>query len=95
MRTKSASVNRRLPTPRCAVARGHQDLLGIDKLIAPHFDGGVTKAGNRAAAKAWYEEWRRQRDAEVRAKAAEAELSELDRLRRFLIHERTLGYTPP
>lgn len=37
----------------------------------------------------------RQRDEEARAKAVEAELVELDRLRRYLIRERTLGYTQP
>lgn len=51
----------------------------------------MTKAENRAAAKAWHEEWRRQRDAEARQKAIETELNELDRLRRYLIRDRTLG----
>ncbi len=55
----------------------------------------MTKAENRAAAKAWHEERRRQRDAEARAKAVEAELVELNRLRRYLIRERTLGYVRP
>ena len=55
----------------------------------------MTKAENRAAAKAWHEERQRQRDAEWRAKAVEAELVELDRLRRYLIRERTLGYVRP
>ncbi|MCP3399917.1 hypothetical protein [Bradyrhizobium sp. CCGB20] len=36
-----------------------------------------------------------QRAAEARAIAVEAELAELDRLRRFLIRERTLGHTRP
>ena len=55
----------------------------------------MTKAENRAAAKAWSEERRRQRDAEWRAKLVDAELVELDRLRRYLIRERTLGHARP
>ncbi|MGY3396495.1 hypothetical protein [Bradyrhizobium sp. 1200_D9_N1_1] len=53
----------------------------------------MTQAENRAAANAWHEERRRQRDAEARVKAVEAELVELDRLRSYLIRERTAGYT--
>ncbi|MDN5003795.1 hypothetical protein ACFQZO_23445 [Bradyrhizobium sp. GCM10027634] len=55
----------------------------------------MTKAENRAAAKAWHEERQRQLTAEARARAVEVELAELDRLRRYLIRERMLGYTRP
>jgi hypothetical protein len=55
----------------------------------------MTKAENRAAAKAYHQERMRQRDEEARAKAIETELVELDRLRSYLIKNRTLGYTPP
>jgi hypothetical protein len=55
----------------------------------------MTKAENRAAAQAWHEERRRQRDTEWRAKAVEAGLVELDRLRRYLVRERTLGHVRP
>lgn len=53
----------------------------------------MTKADNRAAAKAWHEERRRHRAAEARAEAVKAELVELNRLRSYLIRERTLGHT--
>lgn len=55
----------------------------------------MTKAENRAAAKAWHEERRRQRAAEARAEAVKAELVELDRLRCHLIKNITLGRTRP
>jgi hypothetical protein len=55
----------------------------------------MTKAENRAAARAWRDERMRKRDEEARAKAVELELVELDRLRRYLIRERTLGHTSP
>lgn len=55
----------------------------------------MTKAENRAAAKAWHEERMRQRAAGARAEAVKAELVELDRLRCYLIRERTLGHTRP
>ncbi|WP_426413465.1 hypothetical protein [Bradyrhizobium ganzhouense] len=55
----------------------------------------MTKAENRAAAKAYHLERMRKLDEEARAKAVEAELVELDRLRRYLIRERTLGCGRP
>lgn len=55
----------------------------------------MTKAENRAAAKAWHEERRRQHAEEARAEAVKAELVELNRLRCYLIRERTLGHTRP
>jgi hypothetical protein len=55
----------------------------------------MTKAENRAAAKAYHQERMRKIDEGARAKAVEAELVELDRLRRYLIRERTLGYVRP
>lgn len=54
----------------------------------------MTKAENRAAAKAWHEERQRQRAAEVRAEAIKAELAELDRFRRYLMQTR-MGHTRP
>jgi hypothetical protein len=54
----------------------------------------MTKAENRAAAKAWREERQRQRAAEARAKAIEAELVELGQFRRYLFQSR-LGFTRP
>lgn len=54
----------------------------------------MTKAENRAAAKAWHEERQRQRAAEARAEAVKAELLELDRFRRYLMQSR-LGHTRP
>ncbi|MHC4043576.1 hypothetical protein [Bradyrhizobium sp. 23AC] len=45
----------------------------------------MTKAENRAAAKAWHEERMRQRREEARAADIAADLAELDRLRRYLI----------
>ncbi|MET4071935.1 hypothetical protein ABID58_006759 [Bradyrhizobium sp. S3.2.6] len=55
----------------------------------------MTKAENRAAAKAYHQERMRKIDEGARAKAVESELVELDRLRRYLIRERTLGYVRP
>jgi hypothetical protein len=55
----------------------------------------MTKAENRAAAKAYHQERMRKLNEEWRAKAVEAELVELDRLRRYLIRERTLGHVRP
>jgi hypothetical protein len=49
---------------------------------------GMTKAENRAAAKAWHEERMRQRDEEARAQAVAADLAELRRLRHYLIFGR-------
>jgi hypothetical protein len=45
----------------------------------------MTKAENRAAAKAWHAEREAARRAIARADAAEVDLAELDRLRRYLI----------
>lgn len=53
----------------------------------------MTKAENRAAAKSWHDERTRRRAAETRAEAVKAELVELDRLRCYLIKNRTLGHT--
>lgn len=55
---------------------------------------GMTKVENRAAAKAWHEERMRQRAEEARAESVKAELAELDRFRRYLMHSR-LGHTRP
>ncbi|MET4384380.1 t-SNARE complex subunit (syntaxin) [Bradyrhizobium sp. F1.4.3] len=55
----------------------------------------MTKAENRAAAKAWHEERERRHAEEARAEAAKAELVELDRLRSYLIKSRTLGHVRP
>lgn len=55
----------------------------------------MTKAENRAAAKAWHEDRMRQRAAEARTEAVKAELVELDRLRSYLIKNRTLGHARP
>lgn len=54
----------------------------------------MTKAENRAAAKAWHYERMRQRTEEARAEAIKAELVELDRFRRYLMQIR-LGHTRP
>ncbi|MBK3663468.1 hypothetical protein JJE66_19865 [Bradyrhizobium diazoefficiens] len=54
----------------------------------------MTKAENRAAAKAWHDERMRQRGAEARAEAVKAELVELDRFRRYLMQSR-IGHTQP
>lgn len=54
----------------------------------------MTKAENRAAAKAYHQERMRKIDEEARAKAVEAELVELDRFRRYLMQGR-LGHTRP
>lgn len=54
----------------------------------------MTKTENRAAAKAWHEERMRQRAAEARTEAVNAELDELDRFRRYLMQGR-LGHTRP
>ncbi|MFK4657712.1 hypothetical protein ABIF97_007646 [Bradyrhizobium japonicum] len=48
----------------------------------------MTKAENRAAAKAWHQERMRKRDEEARAADIAADLAQLDRLRRYLIFER-------
>ncbi|MCW2219498.1 hypothetical protein M2232_003030 [Bradyrhizobium japonicum] len=45
----------------------------------------MTKAENRAAAKAWHQERMRKRDEAARAADIAADLDELDRLRRYLI----------
>jgi hypothetical protein len=45
----------------------------------------MTKAENRAAAKAWHAGREAQRHEIARAEAAKADLAELDRLRRYLI----------
>lgn len=55
----------------------------------------MTKAENRAAARAYHQERIRKIDEEARAKAVEAELVELDRLRSYLIKSRTLGRPRP
>jgi hypothetical protein len=54
----------------------------------------MTKAENRAAAKAWHEERQRQRAEEARAEAVHAALVALDRFRRYLLQSR-LGHTQP
>lgn len=51
----------------------------------------MTKAENRAAAKAWHEERQRQRAEEARAETVKAALVELDRFRRYLMQSR-LGH---
>ena len=48
----------------------------------------MTKAENRAAAKAWHEERERQRREAARADAVKADLTELGRLRHYLIFGR-------
>lgn len=55
----------------------------------------MTKAENRAAAKAWHEERERQRRELARTEAVKAELVELDRLRCYLMKNITLGHTRP
>lgn len=55
----------------------------------------MTKAENRAAAKAWHEERERERHELARAEAVKAELVELGRLRCYLIKTRMLGHTRP
>jgi hypothetical protein len=45
----------------------------------------MTKAENRAAAKAWHQERMRKLDEEAEAERVKADLAELDRLRRYLI----------
>jgi hypothetical protein len=62
---------------------------------ARRFDGGMTKAENRAAAKAYRQEKMRAMDERIRAARVNADLGELDRLRRYLIRERTAGHTQP
>lgn len=52
----------------------------------------MTKAENRAAAKAYHQERMRKLDEEAHAKAAKAELVELDPLRCYLIKNMTLSY---
>lgn len=52
----------------------------------------MTKTENRAAAKAWHEERRRQHAEEARAEAVKAELAEMDRFRRYLMQSR-VGHT--
>jgi hypothetical protein len=48
----------------------------------------MTKAENRAAARAYHQERMRQRDEEARAAAVAADLAELGRLRHYLIFSR-------
>ncbi|MET4739639.1 hypothetical protein ABIF73_003778 [Bradyrhizobium japonicum] len=48
----------------------------------------MTKAENRAAAKAWHQERMRKRDEEARAADIAADLDELGRLRNYLIFKR-------
>ncbi|WP_426615241.1 hypothetical protein [Bradyrhizobium sp. McL0616] len=55
----------------------------------------MTKAENRAAAKAYHQERMHWRAEEVRAAAVKAELVELDRLRSYLIKNMTLGFREP
>jgi hypothetical protein len=55
----------------------------------------MTKAENRAAAKAYRQEKMRKMDERIRAAHVQADLAELDRLRRYLIRERTVGHTRP
>ena len=67
-----AIVNRRafaFPHPRCAVARVRSAAQGIDNLTlaAPGFDGAMTKAENRAAARAYHQERMRKLDEEAKA----------------------------
>jgi hypothetical protein len=51
----------------------------------------MTKAENKAAAKAWHEERERKRSAAARADAIKADLIELARLRHYLIFNRKAG----
>ncbi|UPT88719.1 hypothetical protein HAP41_0000006475 [Bradyrhizobium barranii subsp. apii] len=51
----------------------------------------MTKAENRAAAKAYHQERMRQRAEEARAEAVKADLAELDRLRKYLISGKNAG----
>jgi hypothetical protein len=53
----------------------------------------MTKAENRAAAKAYRQEKMREMDERIRAARVNADLVELERLRRYLIRERTAGHT--
>lgn len=55
----------------------------------------MTKAENRAAARAYHQERMRQHAEEARAIAVKAELVELERLRNYLIKNRTLGHGRP
>lgn len=59
------------------------------------FDGGMTKAENCAAAKAWHQERMREMDERIRAARVGADLAQLGRLRIYLIRERTAGYARP
>lgn len=76
------------------MARAPSEPPVIDNLTlaSAAFRCGMTKAENRAAAKAWHEERQRQRAAEARAEAVKVELVELDRFRRYLMQSR-LGHT--
>jgi hypothetical protein len=48
----------------------------------------MTKAENRAAAKAWHKEWDRQRREAAHAEAVQADIEELRRLRNYVIFRR-------
>jgi hypothetical protein len=50
----------------------------------------MTKAENRAAAKAWHQEWDRQRREAAHADAVQADLEELRRLRDVIFRRRIL-----
>lgn len=55
----------------------------------------MTKAENRAAAKAWHDQRERERRELARAAVVQADLAELDRLRSYLIKNRTAGHVSP
>ena len=57
----------------------------------PRFDGGMTKAENRAAARAYHQEQERKRRELARAEAVRADLVELERLRRYLMFGKKAG----
>jgi hypothetical protein len=55
------------------------------------FDIGMTKAENRAAAKAWHQERLQKMREEAHAQAVAADLEELRRLRHYLIFDKKAG----
>lgn len=69
-------------------------IMGFDKPRQRTWSARPEDAGRESSGReAWHEARMRQRTEEAQAVAVQAEFAELDRLRRYFIPDRTLGYT--
>lgn len=64
-----------------------QPVARFDVRLLQRSTAGMTKAENRAAARAWHRERQQALREQIRRAAVAADLAELDRLRRYLILE--------